>query len=60
MTDINTITVQRDVGMAAEGTGSPAEFMMLVGNVFNVENLARNNPVEYYKEAQSQYAFPQA
>lgn len=64
VTDVNTmtvleLTVQRGVGMAAEGTGGPAGFMMSVGNVFNMEILVGNSPVEHYKEAQSQHAFPQ-
>lgn len=64
MTVVNTMTVlelavQWDVGRAVEGTGSPAKFMMSVGNVFNMENLIGNSPMEHYKEAQSQHAFPQ-
>lgn len=64
VTVVNTMTVlelavQRDVGRAAEGTGRPAEFMMSMGNVFNMENLIGNSPVGHYKEAQSQHAFPQ-
>lgn len=64
VTDINTMTVlelaiQWDVGMAAEGPSDPAELTMSVSNVFNMEHLIGNSPVEHYEEAQSQHASPQ-